>query len=47
MPEDARKSTFAVHEGYEALIPGGKGWQYWHVIVEVIIGDSRVFGVPN
>lgn len=47
MPEDAGQITFPIHEGCKVLIPGGKRRQHWHVVVEVIIRDSRVFGVAN
>lgn len=47
IPENTGKSTFPIHESCKVLIPGGKGWQHWHVVVEVVIGDSRVFGVPK
>lgn len=47
MPEDAGQITFPIHEGCKVLIPGGKRRQHWHVVVEVVIRDSRVFGVAN
>lgn len=47
MPEDVGQSTFSIHEVCKVLIPGVEGRQQWQVVVEVVIGDSRVLGVPD